>query len=193
MEKCEFNIEQRRTKELPLWIINYILFIIGSMLWIPTNDIQYFIYFMFLWIIISYFILHIFPYLNLVGKLVFTYDQIEINKKHELIVIPFNEIEEFRIDYTGKKSFYYRRIDLGNNNKVKIKSDTGLHEYYLCIRNKNEERRLNSLMINLYEKGINISETVNDMKTYGLKCLKYNDVQLFKKMYLNKSNHSKQD
>jgi hypothetical protein len=179
----EFYIEEKRSKELPLWVANLIIFIIGSALWTSAGDILYFIFFIFIWFILIYSILHWFPYRNLVGSILFKNDYIEINKRKESIRINHNDIQEIKLTYTLRKGLYLHHIDLGNNNIIEIKLSNDVLKYYLCIRGKREENLLKSALLKLYENKVNINESVLGDKTFGLEHLNYKEIQDFKAKY----------
>lgn len=184
MENLQFDIEEKRTRELPIYLIALILFVIGSFILIPTGEPKYLITFFFCMAVASYLLINYYPYGNIVGQMIFERDKIIIKSKTETINIYHKEIEEFYLNYTLPRGIYYRRYDLGNNNKVKIKINGFSYDYFLCIRNKAAEKRLKSAMLGLYENRVKISESVFDLKSYGLEYLDYKEIQVFKQKYL---------
>ncbi|MCO5269055.1 MAG: hypothetical protein M9897_09195 [Brumimicrobium sp.] len=184
MENLEFNIEVKRTRVWPLCLFFLFTFLIGSMVWILTGSIFNLIVFLIILYSLSALIFIWYPYRNLVGKLIFHEENLKIpDNSNNTTIIPYNEIDYFKLNYSLRKGIYYRHIDLGNNNKVQIKTKDKIRIYYICIRNKQEEESLKSTIIKLYEKNVKVIESVFNIKTYGLKNLSYEEIQEFKKRY----------
>jgi hypothetical protein len=184
MTRLEFDIETKRTKEWPLWIFNFIIFIIGSMMWIPTGGIIGLFIFLTIWLALSYSMLMLYPYFNLSGKLIFNEMNLEIQgNSNRIALIPYNEIDCFKLNFTLRKGLYNRHIDLGNNNKVEIKAGAKTWTHFICIRNKKEEEKLKLAILKLYESKVKVDEAVFDKKTYGLNNLSYEQIQKFKAKY----------
>jgi hypothetical protein len=183
---AEFNIEEKLTKATAIWIFNFLIFIVGSAILIHTGGNPYNLWiFMAVLLILNYVIVHHFPYRNLAGKIVFKNEGLEIKKKGTL-TIKYDQISEFKLFYTLRRGVYYKHLDLGNNNRLEIKQKNETIIVFICIRTKKEEKKLKSLLLKLYEFGVNINESISDEKTYGLEFLNYKEIQEFKSKYLNK-------
>jgi len=124
-----------------------------------------------------------------IGEFIISDDRIiALNETYSI-----NKLQSIRIDFYGWKS-YKRSEDrsvpitdmhAGDKNFISFNYHSEQKKFELLITSIEQWQLFRTHIIEWYRKGINISESVQGMKSYGLGVLNYAQIQEFKKLISN--------
>lgn len=103
----------------------------------------------------------------------------------------FEEIESVSIDFRSYRYLFSRgsllnRDARGNNNILTFKMNNEEVTFFLCLREHRSFKEFQACLLQFYLAGVPVKESVMDSKSYGLKWLRYDEIQVFKSRYLAK-------
>ena len=114
---------------------------------------------------------------------ILTEDRLFKFEEIKCLTFTVNDYKGKQVGRNGTQRMYGPSLLQGVNNVLQLETNSENHTFRFQLSSEEEFHLLAVYICSLYRKGINLKETYDGLKSYGLKHLNYEEIQAFKKKY----------